>query len=94
MAANAYFEEDSSSETQGQIVGAPLFSPFFTFLRAIFFRPFSLSLAPTIYLWVSKDVTGQGSTRIFNRFFSLLCSLNTVKRLLSPIFFIQIIYSI
>ena len=25
-----------------------LFSPFFTFLRAIFFRPFRLSLAPTI----------------------------------------------
>ena len=32
-----------------------LFSPFFTFLRAIFFRPFRLSLAPTIYTWVSED---------------------------------------
>ena len=32
-----------------------LFSPFFTFLRAIFFRPFRLSLAPTIYPWVSED---------------------------------------
>ena len=32
-----------------------LFSPFFTFLRAIFFRPFRLSLAPTICPWVSKD---------------------------------------
>ena len=32
-----------------------LFSPFFTFLRAIFFRPFSLSLAPTICPWVSED---------------------------------------
>ena len=30
-------------------------SPFFTFLRAIFFRPFSLSFAPTIHPWVSKD---------------------------------------
>ena len=30
-------------------------SPFFTFLRAIFFCPFSLSLAPTIHPWVSKD---------------------------------------
>ena len=29
-----------------------LFSPFFTFLRAIFFRPFTLSLAPTIRPWV------------------------------------------
>ena len=32
-----------------------LFSPFFTFLRAIFLRPFRLSLAPTIYPWVSED---------------------------------------
>ena len=33
-----------------------LFSPFFTFLRAIFFRLFRLSLAPTICPWVSEDV--------------------------------------
>ena len=32
-----------------------LFSPLFTFLRAIFFRPFRLSLAPTICPWVSED---------------------------------------
>ena len=32
-----------------------LFSPFFTFLRAIFLRPFILSLAPTICPWVSED---------------------------------------
>ena len=32
-----------------------LFSPFFTFLRAIFFRPFSLSLAHNICPWVSED---------------------------------------
>ena len=32
-----------------------LFSTFFTFLRAIFFRLFRLSLAPTIFPWVSKD---------------------------------------
>ena len=32
-----------------------LFSPFFTFLRAIFFRPFRRSLAPTICPWVSED---------------------------------------
>ena len=32
-----------------------LFSPSFTFLRAIFFRPFRLSLAPTICPWVSED---------------------------------------
>ena len=32
-----------------------LFSPFFTFLRAIFFRSFRLSLAPTICPWVSED---------------------------------------
>ena len=33
-----------------------LFSPFFTFLLAIFFRSFRLSLAPTICPWVSEDV--------------------------------------
>ena len=32
-----------------------LFSPFFTFLRAKFFRPFRLSLVPTICPWVSED---------------------------------------
>ena len=32
-----------------------LFSLFFTFLCAIFFRPFRLSLAPTICPWVSED---------------------------------------
>ena len=33
-----------------------LFSPFFTFLRGVFFRPFRLSLGPTICPWVSEDV--------------------------------------
>ena len=32
-----------------------LFSPFFTFLCATFFRPFRLSLVPTICPWVSED---------------------------------------
>ena len=32
-----------------------LFSPFFTFLRAIIFRPLRFSLAPTICPWVSED---------------------------------------
>ena len=32
-----------------------LFSPFFTFLRAIFSRPFRLFLVPTICPWVSED---------------------------------------
>ena len=40
-----------------------LFSPFFTFLRAIFFRPFRLSLAPTICPWVSEDVLWSVSCR-------------------------------
>ena len=35
-----------------------LFSPFFTFLRVTFFRPFRLSLAPTICPWVSEDGIG------------------------------------
>ena len=34
-----------------------IFSPFFTFLRATFSRPFRLSLVPTICPWVSEDVT-------------------------------------
>ena len=34
-----------------------LFWPFFTFLCAIFSRPFRLSLAPTICPWVSEDVS-------------------------------------
>ena len=34
-----------------------LFSLFFTFLRAIFSRPFRLSLAPTIFHWVFEDVS-------------------------------------
>ena len=32
-----------------------LFSPFFTFLRATFSRPFRISLVPTICPWVSED---------------------------------------
>ena len=43
-----------------------LFSPFFTFLRAIFFCPFRLSLAPTICPWVSEDdrEPGRGPSKI------------------------------
>ena len=33
-----------------------LFSPFFAFLRALFFHSIRLSLAPTICPWVSEDV--------------------------------------
>ena len=40
-----------------------LFWPFFTFLRAIFFRPFRLSLAPTICPWVSEDELTSNSGR-------------------------------
>ena len=40
-----------------------LFSPFFTFLRAILFRPFRLSLAPTICPWVSKAGCVQASKK-------------------------------
>ena len=35
--------------------GAVRRSPFFTFLRATFSRPFRLSLVPTICPWVSED---------------------------------------
>ena len=40
-----------------------LFSPFFTFLRAIFFRWFRLSLAPTICRWASEDATNINWTK-------------------------------
>ena len=40
------------------------FSPFFTFLRAIFSRPLRLSLALTICPWVSEDVTINKITKI------------------------------
>ena len=36
-----------------------LFSPFFTFLRAIFSRPLRLFLAPTFCPWVSEDEWGK-----------------------------------
>ena len=39
-----------------------LFSPFFTFLRAIFSHPFRVSLASIICPWVSEDVMGPPST--------------------------------
>ena len=39
----------------GKTLSPGALSPFFTFLRAIFFRPFRLSLAATICPWVSKD---------------------------------------
>ena len=43
-----------------------LFSPFFTFLRAIFIRPFRFSLAPTISPWVSEDGKFHGTTTGFS----------------------------
>ena len=57
-----------------------LFSPFFTFLRAIFFRPFRLSLAPTICPWVSEDGTCQelkNSVEAFVAFDVHSCSIWT-----------------
>ena len=41
-----------------------LFSTSFTFLRAIFSRPFRLSLAPTICPWVSEDGRNLGLWQI------------------------------
>ena len=42
-----------------------LFSPFFTFVRVIFFRPFRLSLVPTICPWVSEDASLSSFSAIF-----------------------------
>ena len=51
-----------------------LLSPFFTLLRAIFFCPFRLSLAPTICPWVSEDVFRTTFTRTIK--LNLLLKLN------------------
>ena len=52
-----FFWHDSEPRTAKTDRPQGLFSPFFTFLRAIFFRPFRLSLAPTICPWVSEHVS-------------------------------------
>ena len=53
----------ASSETQGQIVGA---RESLNGLRAIFSRPFRLSLAPcTICPWVSEDVYYRRQTEYY-----------------------------
>ena len=46
-----------------------LFSPLSTFLLAIFFRPFRLSLAPTICPWVFEDEqkTNSAKSRLYER---------------------------
>ena len=48
-----WLEKKSIQSIQPDELNA-LFSPFFTFLCAIFSAPFSLSLAPTICPWVSE----------------------------------------
>ena len=50
----------------GKTLYQGLFSPFFTFLRALFFRPFRLSLAPTICPWVSEDANCPARTKYKN----------------------------
>ena len=52
-----------------------LFTPFFTFLRAIFSRPFSLSLAPTICPWVSEDAGYPTLKRLHGKLWSWLGGL-------------------
>ena len=56
-----------------------LFPPFFTFLRALFFRPFRLSLVPFIRPWVSEDARGlDHNSNIFRN--SNIHSYNTRRR--------------
>ena len=43
------------AEKKSKELPEELLSPFFTFLRALFFRPFRLLLALTICPWVSED---------------------------------------
>ena len=54
--------KERREEPQGKCLTRPvpngrvlLYSSFFTFLRAMFFRLFGLSLAPTLCPWVSED---------------------------------------
>ena len=56
-----------------------LFSPFFTFLRATFFRPFGLSLAPTICPWVSEDALRQALEYEYLQKLWLILSVRTFK---------------
>ena len=57
-----------------------LCSPFFTFLRALFFRPFRLSLAPTICPWVSKDdLSSEANLYFSSSFFVVIILCTTLK---------------
>ena len=51
----AVLASDWCQKTSGKTLPQGLFSPFITFLRAIFSRPFRLSFAPFICPWVSED---------------------------------------
>ena len=74
-----------------------LFSPFFTFLRAIFFCPFRLSLAPTICSWVSEDGKGRvHAVKIMIHYqykflgvIRILCSLRRKNSFNYGIFFLE-----
>ena len=55
--------EKNGAKKSKELFFAPFFSAF-TFLRAIFFPPFSLSLAPTICPWVSEDAVDSASANL------------------------------
>ena len=57
-----------------------LFSPFFTFHRAIFFRPFRLSLAPTIWPWISEDASVYDSLGEYNQAKELYEKALTIRK--------------
>ena len=57
-----------------------LFSPFFTFHRAIFFRPFRLSLAPTICPWISEDASVYDNLGEYNQAKELYEKALTIRK--------------
>ena len=70
-----FFWHDSEPRTAKTDRPQGLFSPFFTFLRAIFFRPFRLSLAPTICPWVSEDDTFPATFLEVSTFEKQVCTM-------------------
>ena len=68
-------------------------TPFFTFLRGTFFRPFRLSLAPFICHWVSEDgFSYLPSTTKETRGNHKLYDCSVAEELMSSSFFVKIFF--
>ena len=68
-------------------------TPFFTFLRGTFFRPFRLSLVPFICPWVSEDAFSYlPSTTKETRGNHNLYDCSVAEALMSSSFFVKIVF--